>query len=163
MPTNVTVFGGSRPQWTGFGLGLSGCIPPLFSVAGHADASAAGAGVSRVAGGWIRPITVLVRVLLPVALGVVVRALSGHRHAAVGGGDCHRAEAAPVRAIAVRLSAHPWAGSPSSWQWTLQRSARPVACRKSIGPRSQPRRRHSRVAVTAGAAASPAEAPQRRA
>lgn len=36
--------------WTVFGLGLSGCIPQLFSAAGHADKSAAGANVSRVAG-----------------------------------------------------------------------------------------------------------------
>ncbi|MCW2943784.1 MAG: transporter [Actinoallomurus sp.] len=36
--------------WTVFGLGLSGCIPQLFSAAGHADPDAAGANVSRVAG-----------------------------------------------------------------------------------------------------------------
>jgi MFS family permease len=36
--------------WTVFGLGLSGCIPQLFSAAGHADPAAAGANVSRVAG-----------------------------------------------------------------------------------------------------------------
>lgn len=36
--------------WTVFGLGLSGCVPQLFSAAGHADQSAAGANVSRVAG-----------------------------------------------------------------------------------------------------------------
>ncbi len=36
--------------WTLFGLGLSGCVPQLFSTAGHADPSAAGANVSRVAG-----------------------------------------------------------------------------------------------------------------
>ncbi|GAQ53281.1 inner membrane protein YbjJ [Streptomyces acidiscabies] len=36
--------------WALFGLGLSGCIPQLFSAAGHADPSAAGANVSRVAG-----------------------------------------------------------------------------------------------------------------
>jgi MFS family permease len=36
--------------WTVFGLGLSGCVPQLFSAAGHADKSAAGANVSRVAG-----------------------------------------------------------------------------------------------------------------
>ncbi|MFJ8543372.1 MFS transporter [Streptomyces sp. NPDC093586] len=35
--------------WALFGLGLSGCVPQLFSAAGHAD-SAAGANVSRVAG-----------------------------------------------------------------------------------------------------------------
>ena len=36
--------------WTGFGIGLSGCVPQLFSVAGHADRDAAGANVSKVAG-----------------------------------------------------------------------------------------------------------------
>ncbi|MDV9170855.1 MFS transporter [Streptomyces sp. W16] len=36
--------------WGLFGLGLSGCVPQLFSAAGHADPSAAGANVSRVAG-----------------------------------------------------------------------------------------------------------------
>lgn len=36
--------------WTVFGLGLSGCVPQLFSAAGHADQDAAGANVSRVAG-----------------------------------------------------------------------------------------------------------------
>ncbi|MFC9324295.1 MFS transporter [Kitasatospora sp. NPDC057015] len=36
--------------WTVFGIGLSGCIPQLFSAAGHADADSAGANVSRVAG-----------------------------------------------------------------------------------------------------------------
>ncbi|MEW2522674.1 MFS transporter [Actinacidiphila alni] len=36
--------------WTVFGIGLSGCVPQLFSAAGHADRTAAGANVSRVAG-----------------------------------------------------------------------------------------------------------------
>jgi predicted MFS family arabinose efflux permease len=36
--------------WAIFGLGLSGCVPQLFSAAGHADPAAAGANVSRVAG-----------------------------------------------------------------------------------------------------------------
>lgn len=36
--------------WTVFGAGLSGCIPQLFSAAGHADEDAAGVNVSRVAG-----------------------------------------------------------------------------------------------------------------
>ncbi|WP_236583968.1 MFS transporter [Streptomyces sp. MBT53] len=36
--------------WALFGLGLSGSVPQLFSAAGHADPSAAGANVSRVAG-----------------------------------------------------------------------------------------------------------------
>ncbi|MGN3957466.1 MFS transporter [Streptomyces sp. WAC8370] len=36
--------------WALFGLGLSGCVPQLFSAAGRMDASTAGANVSRVAG-----------------------------------------------------------------------------------------------------------------
>ncbi|MFD6151940.1 MFS transporter [Streptomyces sp. NPDC060243] len=36
--------------WTVFGAGLSGCIPQLFSAAGHADPAGAGVNVSRVAG-----------------------------------------------------------------------------------------------------------------
>jgi len=36
--------------WAVFGLGLSGCVPQLFSAAGHTDPAAAGANVSRVAG-----------------------------------------------------------------------------------------------------------------
>lgn len=36
--------------WALFGLGLSGCVPQLFSAAGHADPAAAGTNVSRVAG-----------------------------------------------------------------------------------------------------------------
>ncbi|WP_050779825.1 MFS transporter [Streptomyces sp. C] len=36
--------------WTLFGAGLSGCVPQLFSAAGHADPEAAGANVARVAG-----------------------------------------------------------------------------------------------------------------
>ncbi|MFJ5999321.1 MFS transporter [Streptomyces sp. NPDC092370] len=36
--------------WALFGLGLSGCIPQLFSAAGHTDPAAAGTNVSRVAG-----------------------------------------------------------------------------------------------------------------
>ncbi|WP_432145752.1 MFS transporter [Streptomyces sp. bgisy084] len=36
--------------WALFGAGLSGCVPQLFSAAGHADPDAAGTNVSRVAG-----------------------------------------------------------------------------------------------------------------
>ncbi|MGQ5638875.1 MULTISPECIES: MFS transporter [unclassified Streptomyces] len=36
--------------WALFGLGLSGCIPQLFSAAGHTNPTAAGTNVSRVAG-----------------------------------------------------------------------------------------------------------------
>ncbi|QTD95871.1 MFS transporter [Streptomyces cyanogenus] len=58
--------------WALFGLGLSGCIPQLFSAAGHADPAAAGSNVSRVAGlgylgmlagpaviGWLTHLTAL--------------------------------------------------------------------------------------------------------
>ncbi|MGI5228981.1 MFS transporter [Actinoallomurus sp. CA-142502] len=36
--------------WAVFGAGLSGCVPQLFSAAGHADQDAAATNVSRVAG-----------------------------------------------------------------------------------------------------------------
>lgn len=36
--------------WTIFGVGMSGCVPQLFSAAGHTDAEAAATNVSRVAG-----------------------------------------------------------------------------------------------------------------
>ncbi|RXS88430.1 MFS transporter [Streptomyces sp. TM32] len=36
--------------WTVCGAGLAGCVPQLFSAAGHADRTATGANVSRVAG-----------------------------------------------------------------------------------------------------------------
>ncbi|MET8771393.1 MFS transporter [Streptomyces sp. NPDC004658] len=58
--------------WALFGFGLSGCIPQLFSAAGHADPAAAGTNVSRVAGlgyigmlagpaviGWLTHLTAL--------------------------------------------------------------------------------------------------------
>ncbi|MCX5195293.1 MFS transporter [Streptomyces sp. NBC_00249] len=67
--------------WTLFGAGLSGCVPQLFSAAGHADPQAAGANVSRVAGlGYLgmlagpavigpltRPVPLDAALLLPVA------------------------------------------------------------------------------------------------
>ncbi|MGX1885957.1 MFS transporter [Streptomyces sp. NPDC055287] len=77
--------------WTMFGAGLSGCIPQLFSAAGHADPDAAGANVSRVAGlGYlgmlagpavIGPLTHLVPLnltfFLPVAFCVVAACTAG--------------------------------------------------------------------------------------
>lgn len=77
--------------WTVFGAGLSGCIPQLFSAAGHADPEAAGANVSRVAGlGYlgmlagpavIGPLTHFVPLnltfLLPVAFCVVAACTAG--------------------------------------------------------------------------------------
>ncbi|MFJ8660394.1 MFS transporter [Streptomyces sp. NPDC093795] len=77
--------------WAVFGLGLSGCVPQLFSAAGHTDEDAAGAHVSRVAGlGYlgmlagpavIGPLTHLVplnlALLLPVALCAVAAVAAG--------------------------------------------------------------------------------------
>ncbi|GLW02000.1 MFS transporter [Streptomyces lavendulae subsp. lavendulae] len=77
--------------WAVLGAGLSGCVPQLFSAAGHADPAAAGANVARVAGlGYlgmlagpavIGPLTHLVplgpALLLPVVLCLVVSAASG--------------------------------------------------------------------------------------
>ncbi|GAU70563.1 putative major facilitator superfamily transporter [Streptomyces sp. NBRC 110611] len=71
--------------WTATGAGLSGCIPQLFSAAGHLDPGTAGANVSRVAGlGYlgmlagpavIGPLTHLVplnlTLLLPVAFCII--------------------------------------------------------------------------------------------
>ncbi|MFG2696519.1 MFS transporter [Kitasatospora sp. NPDC048407] len=67
--------------WALFGLGLSGCVPQLFSAAGHADPAAAGANVSRVAGlgylgmlagpaviGWLTHFTALNRTFLLLTL-----------------------------------------------------------------------------------------------
>ncbi|MCX5008729.1 MFS transporter [Streptomyces sp. NBC_00638] len=77
--------------WAVFGAGLSGCVPQLFSAAGHADQDAAGANVSRVAGlGYlgmlagpavIGPLTHFVPLnitfLLPVAFCVVAACAAG--------------------------------------------------------------------------------------
>ncbi|MFH8292814.1 MFS transporter [Streptomyces sp. NPDC018059] len=77
--------------WTVFGAGLSGCIPQLFSAAGHADEGAAGVNVSRVAGlGYlgmlagpavIGPLTHLVPLnltfFLPVAFCVIAACTAG--------------------------------------------------------------------------------------
>ncbi|WPO69310.1 MFS transporter [Streptomyces sp. KN37] len=80
--------------WTVFGAGLSGCIPQLFSAAGHADEDAAGVNVSRVAGlGYlgmlagpavIGPLTHLVPLnltfFLPVAFCVIAACTAGILH-----------------------------------------------------------------------------------
>lgn len=77
--------------WAVFGLGLSGCVPQIFSAAGHADVDAAGANVSRVAGlGYlgmlagpavIGPLTQLVPLnltfFLPVALCLAAAVAAG--------------------------------------------------------------------------------------
>ncbi|WP_282504504.1 MFS transporter [Streptomyces rhizoryzae] len=77
--------------WAVFGAGLSGCVPQLFSAAGHFDPAHAGANVSRVAGlGYlgmlagpavIGPLTQAVplnlALFLPVACCVVAAAAAG--------------------------------------------------------------------------------------
>ncbi|WP_435227178.1 MFS transporter [Streptomyces sp. Tue6028] len=77
--------------WALFGIGLSGCVPQLFSAAGHTDPETAATNVSRVAGlGYlgmlagpavIGPLTHLapldVVLLLPVALCVVGAVTAG--------------------------------------------------------------------------------------
>ncbi|MGN3957464.1 MFS transporter [Streptomyces sp. WAC8370] len=75
--------------WALFGLGLSGCVPQLFSAAGHADPAAAGANVSRVAGlgyvgmlagpaviGWMTHLTTLNHTFLLLTLLCVIAAAS---------------------------------------------------------------------------------------
>ncbi|MER6845044.1 MFS transporter [Streptomyces platensis] len=77
--------------WTLFGAGLSGCVPQLFSAAGHAEPDAAGTNVSRVAGlGYvgmlagpaiIGPLTQImplqVTFFLPVAFCAIAAATAG--------------------------------------------------------------------------------------
>jgi len=75
--------------WAIFGLGLSGCVPQLFSAAGHTDPAAAGANVSRVAGlgylgmlagpaliGWMTRLMGLNHTFLLPALLLVVAAVA---------------------------------------------------------------------------------------
>ncbi|MFB0617883.1 MFS transporter [Streptomyces sp. AGS-58] len=75
--------------WALFGLGLSGCVPQLFSAAGHADSSAAGANVSRVAGlgyvgmlagpaviGWLTHLVVLNHAFLLLTLLCAITAVA---------------------------------------------------------------------------------------
>ncbi|MGE9694813.1 MULTISPECIES: MFS transporter [unclassified Streptomyces] len=95
--------------WTVFGAGLSGCIPQLFSAAGHADPAGAGANVSRVAGlGYlgmlagpavIGPLTHLMPLnlafFLPVAFCVI---------AAVAAGVLRTPEGAPAEEPRAALS-----------------------------------------------------------
>ncbi|WP_407914505.1 MFS transporter [Kitasatospora sp. NE20-6] len=100
--------------WAVFGIGLSGCIPQLFSAAGHLDPDAAGSNVSRVAGlGYlgmlagpavIGPLTRLVplnlALLLPVACCAAAVCTAGilasprPRTAPTGAGSRKEAEAA---------------------------------------------------------------------
>jgi MFS family permease len=77
--------------WALFGLGLSGCVPQLFSAAGHTDPASAGTNVSRVAGlgylgmlagpaviGWMTHLVALGHTfLLPAALLVIASVTAG--------------------------------------------------------------------------------------
>jgi hypothetical protein len=77
--------------WALFGLGLSGCVPQLFSAAGHADPAAAGTNVSRVVGlgylgmlagpaaiGWMTRLVALnYTCLFPALLLVIATATAG--------------------------------------------------------------------------------------
>ncbi|XRQ05726.1 MFS transporter [Actinomadura welshii] len=77
--------------WAVFGAGLSGCVPQLFSAAGHHDQGAVGANVSRVAGlgylgmlagpGIIGPLThampLNLTFFLPVTLCVIAASAAG--------------------------------------------------------------------------------------
>ncbi|MGP4021700.1 MFS transporter [Actinomadura sp. 3N407] len=77
--------------WAVSGAGLSGCVPQLFSAAGHHDRGAVGANVSRVAGlgylgmlagpGIIGPLThampLNLTFFLPVALCVIAASMAG--------------------------------------------------------------------------------------
>jgi MFS family permease len=75
--------------WALFGLGLSGCVPQLFSAAGHTDPAAAGTNVSRVAGlgyigmlagpaviGWLTRLIPLNHTFLLPALLLVIAAIT---------------------------------------------------------------------------------------
>jgi MFS family permease len=80
--------------WALFGLGLSGCVPQLFSAAGHTDPAAAGTNVSRVAGlgylgmltgpaviGWMTRLVALNYALLfPALLLVIASVTAGILH-----------------------------------------------------------------------------------
>jgi MFS family permease len=76
--------------WALFGLGLSGCVPQLFSAAGHAAPDAAGTNVSWVAGlgylgmltgpaviGWLTRLVALNYTFLFPALLLVIAAATG--------------------------------------------------------------------------------------
>lgn len=75
--------------WAVFGLGLSGCVPQLFSAAGHTDPASSGTNVSRVAGlgylgmlagpaiiGWLTRLAALNHTFLFPALLLVIAAVA---------------------------------------------------------------------------------------
>ncbi|MGS2591037.1 MFS transporter [Streptomyces hebeiensis] len=93
--------------WALFGLGLSGCVPQLFSAAGHTDPSAAGANVSRVAGlgyvgmlagpaviGWLTHLVALNHAFALLTLLCVTTAV-GARVLRTGSGHARESEMAP--------------------------------------------------------------------
>ncbi|MER5830651.1 MFS transporter [Streptomyces sp. NPDC002130] len=93
--------------WALFGLGLSGCVPQLFSAAGHADPSAAGANVSRVAGlgyvgmlagpaviGWLTHVVALNHAFVLLTLLCVTTAVGARVLRTGSDGDTHRREVA---------------------------------------------------------------------
>ncbi|MFJ4848987.1 MFS transporter [Streptomyces sp. NPDC088733] len=96
--------------WTVFGAGLSGCVPQLFSAAGHADQEAAATNVSRVAGlGYlgmlagpavIGPLTHLVplnvTLFLPVAFCVTAACAAGVLRPRAAAAATRTPEAEPV-------------------------------------------------------------------
>jgi MFS family permease len=98
--------------WAVFGLGLSGCVPQLFSAAGHTDSAAAGANVSRVAGlgylgmlagpaliGWMTRLMGLNHTfLLPALLLVVAAVAAGILHT----GSARTSEPEPEPELAQR-------------------------------------------------------------
>jgi MFS family permease len=85
--------------WALFGLGLSGCVPQLFSAAGHAAPDAAGTNVSWVAGlgylgmltgpaviGWLTRLVALnYTFLFPALLLVIAAATGGILRSGTGG------------------------------------------------------------------------------
>ncbi|MFK0173757.1 MFS transporter [Streptomyces sp. NPDC090306] len=87
--------------WGLFGLGLSGCVPQLFSAAGHTDPAAAGTNVSRVAGlgyigmlagpaviGWMTHVMALNHTfLLPALFCATAAAAAGVLRTPAPGGD----------------------------------------------------------------------------
>jgi MFS family permease len=103
--------------WAVFGTGLSGCIPQLFSAAGHTDHNASGANVSRVAGlGYlgmlagpaiIGPLTRFIPLnltfFLPVAFCVIAACTAG---ILVPGPRRHGQGARPARSQSRTLGTH---------------------------------------------------------
>ncbi|GAA0441351.1 MFS transporter [Streptomyces olivaceiscleroticus] len=94
--------------WALFGLGLSGCVPQLFSAAGHADPAAAGANVSRVAGlgyvgmlagpaviGWLTRLVALDHALVLLTLLCATTAV-GARVLRTGSGHIRESEMARI-------------------------------------------------------------------